>query len=317
MSTPLFKTVAIVGIGLIGSSLAQIIAREKLAARTILFDADAGTRNTARQLKLGDRVTETLDEAVAGADLVILCVPVGAMGAVAEELAGALKKGAIVTDTGSVKNSVLRDVAPHIPAGVHFVPGHPIAGTEQSGPKAGFADLFAGKWCVLTPAEGTDASAVERLSNFWRAAGMDVEVMDAPHHDRVLAITSHVPHLIAYNIVGTAADLEEVTRSEVVKFAAGGFRDSTRLAASDPTMWRDVFLNNREAVLEMLGRFVEDLTALQRAIRWGDADALFEAFERTRAIRRRVIDAGQEVDAPDFGRRRDTGGPPADTEKPD
>ncbi|MHA1523525.1 MAG: prephenate/arogenate dehydrogenase family protein [Alphaproteobacteria bacterium] len=315
MSTPIFDTIAIVGIGLIGSSLAQIIAREKLAARTVLFDSDAQTRDIARQIGLGDQVVDSLSEAVTNADLVVLCVPVGAVGAVAQAMAGALKPGAIVTDTGSVKNSVMRDVTPHIPQGVHLVPGHPIAGTEQSGPKAGFADLFAGKWCVLTPPEGTDAGAVEQVSRLWQAAGMNVELMDASHHDRVLAITSHVPHLIAYNIVGTAADLEEVTRSEVVKFAAGGFRDSTRLAASDPTMWRDVFLNNREAVLEMLGRFVEDLTALQRAIRWGDGDALFDAFERTRAIRRRVIDAGQEIDVPDFGRGRDTSEPPADSKK--
>ncbi|MFV2093001.1 MAG: prephenate/arogenate dehydrogenase family protein, partial [Hyphomicrobiales bacterium] len=302
MSTPLFENIAIIGIGLIGSSLAQSIDREGLSARTILYDIAPEIRDTARGLKLGGEIVDTLAEAVANADLVVLCVPVGAVGAVAKDMSRALKPGAIVTDVGSVKESVVRDVHPHIPAGVHLVPGHPIAGTEQSGPEAGFADLFAGRWCVLTPPLETDEQAIEQVAALWRATGMQVEIMDANHHDRVLAITSHVPHLIAYNIVGTAADLEEVTRSEVVKFAAGGFRDSTRLAASDPTMWRDVFLNNREAVLEMLGRFVEDLTALQRAIRWGDGEALFDAFERTRAIRRRVIDAGQEVDAPDFGR---------------
>jgi cyclohexadieny/prephenate dehydrogenase len=240
---------------------------------------------------------------VAGADLVVLCAPVGANAALAAEFGPALRPGAILTDVGSVKNAVFRDVGPHVAASVHFIPGHPIAGTEHSGPDSGFAELFFNRWCVLTPPEGADGDAVERLAGFWRACGMSVDLMSAEHHDLVLAITSHVPHLIAYNIVGTAADLEQVTQSEVVKYAAGGFRDFTRIAASDPVMWRDVFLNNREAVLEMLGRFVEDLTALQRSIRWGDGDSLEALFTRTRAIRRGIIDAGQETTEPDFGRR--------------
>ena len=229
----------------------------------------------------------------AGADLVILCTPLGSFGAIAETIAPVLEPGAILTDTGSVKGAVIRDVQPHVPAGVHFIPGHPVSGTEHSGPDSGFAELFDGRWCILTPLDGTDESAIERLAEFWRRAGSRVERMDASHHDLVLAITSHIPHLIAYNIVGTADDLETVTESEVIKYAAGGFRDFTRIAASDPVMWRDVFLSNRDAILEVLGRFTEDLTALQRAIRWGDGDALQELFERTRAIRRGIIDAGQ------------------------
>jgi cyclohexadieny/prephenate dehydrogenase len=241
-------------------------------------------------------------EAVSGADLVILCTPVGAFGEVAQKIAPALKPGAIITDVGSVKMAVIRDVGPHVPSGVHFVPGHPIAGTEHSGPEAGFPELFDGRWCILTPPAGTDATAVETLAEFWRGCGSRVEVMEARHHDLVLAITSHVPHLIAYNIVGTASDLEQVTQSEVIKFSAGGFRDFTRIAASDPTMWRDVFLNNREAVLEVLGRFSEDLSRLQRAIRWGEGDVLFDLFTTTRAIRREVIEAGQDTPAANFGR---------------
>ncbi len=213
-----------------------------------------------------------------------------------------MRPGAILTDVGSVKEVVLKDVSPHVPQGVHFIPGHPIAGTEQSGPEAGFAELFDGRWCILTPVPGTDEGALARLKEFWRRCGSDVDIMDPKHHDLVLAITSHVPHLIAYNIVGTAADLETVTQSEVIKYSASGFRDFTRIAASDPTMWRDVFLNNREAVLEILGRFNEDLAALQRAVRWGDGDALFNLFTRTRAIRRSIIEAGQDTPAPNFGR---------------
>ena len=213
-----------------------------------------------------------------------------------------MKSGAILTDVGSVKMAVIRDVGPHVPAGVHFIPGHPIAGTEHSGPDAGFAELFDGRWCILTPPPGTDAVAIEALSEFWRGCGSRLELMDAKHHDIVLAITSHVPHLIAYNIVGTASDLEQVTQSEVIKFSAGGFRDFTRIAASDPTMWRDVFLNNREAVLEVLGRFSEDLSRLQRAIRWGEGDMLFDLFTTTRQIRRGVIEAGQDTAVPNFGR---------------
>ncbi len=239
---------------------------------------------------------------MAGADLVILCSPVGSFGGIAEAIGPALAPGCIVSDAGSVKTAVVRDIAPHLPQGVHFIPGHPIAGTEYSGPESGFAELFDGRWCILTPPPGADAEAVARLKRFWEACGSSVEIMTPEHHDLVLAITSHVPHLIAYNIVGTASDLETVTEKEVVKFSASGFRDFTRIAASDPTMWRDVFLNNKDAVLEMLGRFNEDLAALQRAIRWADGDALFELFTRTRAIRRAIIDAGQETPAPDFGR---------------
>ena len=297
-----FRHMALIGVGLIGSSIAHAARKHGLVESITAHARTAETRAKALELGLADAVFDTPGETVAGADLVILCVPVGANASVAEAMSGHLAEGAIVTDVGSVKASVIRDVGPHLPGGVHLIPGHPIAGTEQSGPEAGFAELFEGRWCVLTPPADTDPAMVERLAAFWRACGMSVDRMTAEHHDLVLAITSHVPHLIAYNIVGTAADLEEVTQSEVVKYAAGGFRDFTRIAASDPTMWRDVFLNNREAVLEMLGRFVEDLTALQRAIRWAEGDALFDLFTRTRDIRRGIIDAGQETDAPDFGR---------------
>ncbi|ODN70122.1 cyclohexadienyl dehydrogenase [Methylobrevis pamukkalensis] len=237
-----------------------------------------------------------------GADLVISCVPVGASADVAKVISRDLAPGAIVSDVGSVKAAVVRNMGPHLPGHVHFIPGHPVAGTEFSGPDAGLPDLFVNRWCILTPPEGADADAVAQLTAFWSALGANVECMGAEHHDLVLAITSHVPHLIAYNIVGTADDLETVTQSEVMKFSAGGFRDFTRIAASDPTMWRDVFLNNREAVIEVLGRFTEDLIALQRAIRWGEGDKLFELFTRTREIRRGIISLGQETDAPDFGR---------------
>jgi cyclohexadieny/prephenate dehydrogenase len=264
-------------------------------------DADPDVRATAGQLDLLDDISDTAGAAVTDADLVILCVPVGAMAAVAEAIAADLPADAIVSDVGSSKAGVAAALAQALP-GVTIVPAHPVAGTEHSGPEAGFATLFHGRWCILTPAEGAPEAAVARVSAFWEALGADVELMDARHHDLVLAITSHLPHLIAYTIVGTASDLEEVTRSEVIKYSAGGFRDFTRIAASDPTMWRDVFLANREAVLEMLQRFSEDLTALQRAIRWGDGEALFDLFSRTRAIRRSIIEQGQDDERPDFGR---------------
>ena len=302
MSEPLFDKLAIIGLGLIGSSIARA-ARAQGAVREIVATARSPkTRKRVVELGLADKVVETNAEAVEGADLVIVCVPVGVCGAVAKEIGPHLKPGATISDVGSVKRSVVRDMGAHLPKNVHFVPAHPVAGTEHSGPDAGFAELFDGRWCILTPPEGTDAQAVDRLAAFWRLLGAKVETMTPEHHDIVLAITSHVPHLIAYNIVGTAADMEEVTQSEVVKFSAGGFRDFTRIAASDPVMWRDVFLNNKEAVLEMLGRFSEDLAALQRMIRWDDGDALEALFTRTRAIRRGIIEAGQDTEAADFGR---------------
>jgi len=300
----MFQKIALIGIGLIGSSIAIRARREGLAGHIAVQSRREETVKKAEELGLGDSYTTSPTEAVEGADLVVLCIPVGAIGAVTEQIAPHLAEGAIVTDVGSVKNAVVTEMGPRLPANVHFVPGHPIAGTEHSGPEAGFAELFDGRWCILTPPAGTDPAAVEKLSAFWTKLGSSVETMDPQHHDMVLAITSHVPHLIAYNIVGTAAELEEVTESEVMKFAAGGFRDFTRIAASDPVMWRDVFLNNREAVLEMLGRFNEDLTALQRAIRWGDGKTLFDLFTRTRDIRRGIIEAGQETADPDFGRHK-------------
>jgi cyclohexadieny/prephenate dehydrogenase len=284
---------ALIGLGLIGSSLGWVARRETLAKEIVGCAQTEATREKALELGFIDRASADPAACVEGADLVILCAPVGVNAAIAAAIKGRLAANAIVTDVGSVKKAVIRDVAPHIPEGVHFVPGHPVAGTEHSGPEAGFAELFEGRWCILTPPPGTDEAAVERLSAFWRAAGSMVEIMAAEHHDLVLAITSHLPHLIAYNIVGTAADLEEVTRQEVFKYAAGGFRDFTRIAASDPVMWRDIFMNNREAVLEMLGRFIEDLTALQRTIRWDDAEALEALFRRTREIRRGVVEARQ------------------------
>lgn len=298
----MFDRLAIIGVGLIGSSIARAAREQGLARHIAIADASEVHRKEAGTLALGDSIHGDAAEAARGADLVIFCVPLGANAAVARHVGPALKAGAIVSDVGSCKQAVIRDIAPHLPAGVHLVPGHPVAGTEHSGPKAGFASLFANRWCILTPETGTDAQAVETMKAFWTAIGSRVELMEPRHHDLVLAITSHVPHLIAYNIVGTADDLETVTESEVIKYSAGGFRDFTRIAASDPTMWRDVFLNNKDAVLEMLGRFTEDLIALQRAIRWGEGEALFDLFTRTRAIRRAIIDAGQETAAPDFGR---------------
>ena len=299
-----FDRLAIIGVGLIGSSIARA-ARAQGAASTIVATArSAATRRRVAELGLADEVVETNAAAVKGADLVIVCVPVGSSGTVAAEIGPALKPGAILSDVGSVKDSVLKDMGPHVPAQVHFIPAHPVAGTEHSGPDAGFAELFENRWCILTPAAGTDLAAVARLKAFWTALGSNVEIMDAEHHDLVLAITSHVPHLIAYNIVGTADELQSVTRSEVLKFSAGGFRDFTRIAASDPTMWRDIFLHNKKAVLEMLGRFNEDLSVLTRAIRGGDGKTLMDLFTRTRAIRRSIIEIGQETDEPDFGRAK-------------
>jgi cyclohexadieny/prephenate dehydrogenase len=297
-----FQRICLVGLGLIGSSLARAISAAGLPTQIIAYDASAAVRERVRTLGLAAETPETLAEAVSGADLIILCAPVGAYPAIAAQMAPHLKPGAIVSDVGSVKASVLAALQPLTPAGVHLIPAHPVAGTEQSGPDAGFASLFQGRWCILTPPENADPSQVEKVAALWRAIGSNVELMEANHHDRVLAVTSHIPHLIAYTIVGTASDLEEVTQSEVIKFSAGGFRDFTRIAASDPTMWRDVFLTNRDAVLEVLQRFTEDLTALQRAIRWGEGDKLFELFSRTRAIRRGVITAGQDTEASDFGR---------------
>jgi cyclohexadieny/prephenate dehydrogenase len=302
MSTVLFDRVALIGIGLIGSSISRAIRRGGLARSVVGHAKTASTREVALELGLIDEAFASASDAVASADLVILCVPVGACGEVAAEIGGRLKAGAILTDVGSVKGAIVRDVSPHVPQGVHFIPGHPIAGTEHSGPRSGFAELFDGRWCVLTPPPGADKSAVDRLAAFWRALGSNVEIMAPEHHDMVLAITSHVPHLIAFNIVNTAAHLERVTASEVIKFSAGGFRDFTRIAASDPTMWRDVFLNNKAAVIEMLGRFTEDLTALQRAIRFDDGETLFRLFAEAREIRRGIIQAGQDTEAADFGR---------------
>jgi cyclohexadieny/prephenate dehydrogenase len=300
----IFERVAILGLGLIGSSVAHATRRAKLAGHVAGYEPTRAVLDRAAAVGFADSLHDDIVEAVQGADLVIMASPVGTYAELAQAMAPALKAGAIVSDVGSVKTAVLRDAGPHIPASVHFIPAHPISGTEQSGPEAGFAELFDNRWCILTPPEGADADAVARLAGFWRGLGSQVETMDARHHDLVLAITSHVPHLIAYNIVGTADDLSAVTKSEVIKYSAGGFRDFTRIAASDPTMWRDVFLNNKDAVLEVLGRFSEDLSALQRAIRWGDGDALFNLFTRTRAIRRSIIDAGQDSAAPNFGRNK-------------
>ena len=301
-AAPSFQKIALIGFGLIGGSIARAARAQGLAGEIVTTARSKETRARVRELGLVDAVVETNAEAVKDADLVILGIPVGACGAVAEEIAGHLKPGAIVSDVGSVKGAVVREMAPHLPAGIHFVPAHPVAGTEHSGPDSGFAELFINRWCILTPPDGTDPDAVERLRAFWAALGARVEIMTPDHHDLVLAITSHLPHLIAYTIVGTADELEGVTQSEVLKFSAGGFRDFTRIAASDPTMWRDVFLANKDAVLEMLGTFNEDLAQLTRAIRRGDGDALFEHFARTRAIRRGIVELGQDSPAPDFGR---------------
>ncbi len=305
MSAELFARVAIIGLGLEGSSLARVIGREGLAGHIAGCARTRATLDTAMKLGFVDSVHADPAEAVAESDLVMLCTPIGVYGDLVRKFAPALKPGCIVSDVGSVKAAVIREVGPLLPEGVHFVPGHPVAGTEKSGPEAGFAELFENRYCILTPPPGTDSAAIERVTGLWRRAGSMVEVMDAGHHDRVLAITSHLPHLIAYTIVATVADLEDQLRSEsaegadvveikeVIKYSAGGFRDFTRIAGSDPVMWRDVFLNNREAVLEMLGRFSEDLAALQRAIRWGEGDTLLDLFTRTREIRRGVVEMGQ------------------------
>jgi cyclohexadieny/prephenate dehydrogenase len=299
---PLFKRVALIGIGLIGSSLSHAMRRGGLAGAIVGHARSAETRATALRLGLISHAYDTAAEAVKGCDLVILGVPVGVCGAIAAEIGPHLAKGAILTDVGSVKGAIVRDCAAYVPEGVHFIPGHPIAGTEHSGPESGFATLFDGRWCILTPPPGADDIAVAKLRGFWEAVGSKVEAMTPEHHDLVLGITSHVPHLIAFNIVNTAAHLGRVTDSEVIQFSAGGFRDFTRIAASDPTMWRDVFLNNRDAVLEMLGRFQEDLSELQRAIRYGDGDKLHQLFSEARQIRRGIIQAGQDTAAADFGR---------------
>jgi cyclohexadieny/prephenate dehydrogenase len=299
---PLFNRLALIGAGLIGSSIARA-ARAQGAARTIVATARSPkTRRRVAELGLADQVVESNAAAVEGADLVIVSIPVGECGTVAKEIGPHLAAGAVVSDVGSVKGAIVRDMAPYLPKNVHFIPAHPVAGTEYSGPDAGFAELFVNRWCILTPPVGADAKMVEKLAAFWRLLGANVELMAPDHHDLVLAITSHLPHLIAYTIVGTADELQAVTRSEVLKFSAGGFRDFTRIAASDPTMWRDVFLANKDAVLEMLGRFNEDVSALTKAIRKGDGDALFEHFERTRAIRKGIVDIGQVSPTPDFGR---------------
>ncbi|MCA1952116.1 MAG: prephenate/arogenate dehydrogenase family protein [Hyphomicrobiales bacterium] len=309
---PGFDRLAIIGMGLIGSSIARAARKAGCAGTIVAIDRDRGVIERVVELGIADTATTDAAQGVRDADCVILCVPVMANAALAALIGPHLAAGALVSDVGSVKGAVVRDVAPHLPEGVHFVPAHPVAGTEHSGPDAGFAELFVRRWSILTPPEGTDPAAIARIRRFWEALGANVEIMTPDHHDLVLAITSHVPHLIAYNIVGTAADMERVTQSEVIKFSAGGFRDFTRIAASDPTMWRDVFLTNREAVLEMLGRFNEDLLALQRMIRWGDGDGLHALFTRTRAIRRGIIASGQETAAPDFGRPHGALPPPPD-----
>jgi cyclohexadieny/prephenate dehydrogenase len=301
-----YDRVALVGLGLIASSMFWAMKRAGLAGEVTGYARSEATRDTARRIGLCDRVCDSVTEAVAGADLVVLCVPVGAMGAVAEEIAPHLAPGATVTDVGSVKKAVIEAVGPHIPEGVHFIPGHPLAGTEHSGPESGFAELFQNRWHLLVPVPGTEPGPVDRLRRLWEGMGANVDEMDADHHDLVLAVTSHTPHLIAYTMVGVADDLRRVTDSEVIKYSAAGFRDFTRIAASDPTMWRDVFLTNKDATLEILGRFTEELFALQRAIRTGDGDQLFDYFTRTRAIRRGIIEAGQDTDAPDFGRGKGT-----------
>ncbi|MEO0420411.1 MAG: prephenate/arogenate dehydrogenase family protein [Pseudomonadota bacterium] len=295
------ERVAIIGLGLLGGSIGLAIKERAPEIETTGYDRDETVRQTAAERSLVGAVCNTGAEAVAQADLVILCVPVGAMEVAAEQLAPYLPIDAIISDVGSSKKSVLDALSKALP-GQTIIPAHPVAGTEQSGPEAGFASLFAGRWCILTPPDGVDEGAVSALSDFWAKLGARVELMEPDHHDLVLAVTSHIPHLIAFTIVGTASDLEDVTRSEVIKYSAGGFRDFTRIAASDPVMWRDVFLNNKSAVLEMLGRFTEDLTALQRAIRSGDGETLHDLFNRTRAIRREVIDQGQDDEKPDFGR---------------
>ncbi len=297
-----FDKIALIGLGLIGSSIARACLALGLAREVAVTDASNDVRERARQIPLGTRIVDSNAQAVNDADLVIVCVPVGRCGDVAAAIGPHLKPGAIISDVGSVKTRVAQDMVAHLPAHVHFVPAHPVAGTEHSGPDAGFAEMFVNRWCILTPLPDANAQKVERLAAFWRAMGANVETMTPEHHDLVLAVTSHLPHLIAYTIVGTADELANVTRSEVLKFSAGGFRDFTRIASSDPTMWRDVFLNNKDAVLEMLGAFQQDLSKLTSAIQRGDGEALFEHFTRTRAIRRGIVSIGQDAATPDFGR---------------
>ena len=299
--TVMYNRVALIGLGLIASSMFWAMKRADVAGEVTGYARSSDTRDVAREIGLCDRVCDSAADAVEGADLIILCVPIGVMADVTREISGMLKTGAVLTDVGSVKRAVINAVEPHVPAGVHFIPGHPLAGTEQSGPRSGFAELFDNRWCLLTP-NGADVTEVKKLRAFWEALGSNVDEMDADHHDLVLAVTSHTPHLIAYTMVGVADDLSRVTDTEVVNFSAAGFRDFTRIAASDPTMWRDVFLNNKEATLEILGRFTEELFALQRAIRQGDGEHLHDYFTRTRAIRRGIIEAGQDTDVPNFGR---------------
>jgi cyclohexadieny/prephenate dehydrogenase len=293
MSERLFDRVALIGIGLIGSSLARVLRRESPDTTIMACARRAETLAAAERLGLADKITDDPAEAAEGADIVVIATPLSAYVGIGERIRPVLKDGAILTDVGSVKQVVIRDLQPHVPPRVHFVPGHPVAGTEHSGPEAGFAELFQDRWCILTPLPETESEAIQAVGRMWESCGMRVVTMSADHHDKVLAMTSHLPHLIAYTIVGTATDLEESLKSEVIEFSASGFRDFTRIAASDPVMWRDVFLNNREAVLEIVQRFTEDLTALQRAIRWGEGDKLQELFTRTRAIRRAIIEAKQ------------------------
>ncbi|MEM6743253.1 MAG: prephenate/arogenate dehydrogenase family protein [Pseudomonadota bacterium] len=308
MTSPIYERAAVIGLGLIGGSFSLAARRAGTVGHVVGHARSAATRAKAMELQIIDSVVETAIEAVRDADLVLLCVPVGAMAAVAREIAPALKPGATVSDAGSVKASVIEAVAPHLPDNVHFIPGHPLAGTEHSGPEAAFGELYSNRWTILTPLAGASEDAVMKLRRVWESCGANVDVMDPEHHDLVLAVTSHTPHLIAYTMVGVADDMRRVTSSEVIKYSAAGFRDFTRIAASDPTMWRDVFLNNKQATLEILGRFTEELFALQRAIRTEDGDQLFDYFTRTRAIRRGIIEAGQDTDAPErFGRRVEGG----------
>ncbi|MDD9922117.1 MAG: prephenate/arogenate dehydrogenase family protein [Boseongicola sp.] len=300
--TQLYDRVALIGLGLIASSMAYAMREKGLAGEIVGTARSAETRDIAREIGFCDEIFDTAAEAVKDADLVILAVPVGAMSAIAQEIGPHLAAGATVSDVGSVKREVVEAVQPHLPDHVHFIPSHPIAGTEHSGPRSGFAELFQNRFLLLTPLEGTDPEQVAKLTSLWTEMGSNVEQMPVDHHDLVLAVTSHTPHLIAYTMVGVADDLRRVTDSEVIKYSAAGFRDFTRIAASDPTMWRDVFLHNKEATLEVLGRFTEELFALQRAIRTGDGDQLFDYFSHTRAIRRGIIEAGQDTSAPDFGR---------------
>ena len=290
---PLYNRLALIGIGLIGSSLARVLRRDSPGTTIVACARRAETLTAVRGLEIADETTDDPAQAAEGADIVVVATPLSAYAAIGERIAPVLKDGAILTDVGSVKQAVIRDLGPHVPEGVHFIPGHPVAGTEHSGPEAGFAELFRDRWCILTPSPDTDPEAVAAVTRMWETCGMRVVTMSADHHDKVLAMTSHLPHLIAYTIVGTATNLEESLKSEVIAFSASGFRDFTRIAASDPIMWRDIFLNNREAVLEIVQRFTEDLTALQRAIRWGEGDTLQELFTRTRAIRRSIIEAKQ------------------------